>query len=225
MSTVPNPEGVGALIATARARIQAEADALTAVGDGLDETFVEAVRLIRSAPGKVLTVGVGTSGPIARRMAHLLATCGTPAIYLHPADALHGGLGAVQAGDVIIPVSKGGNSKELNDFISLTKSRGAKVLVLTAKPDSPLGQLGDVTIRIPQTEYADPGGVVAMGSSLATAVWGDALAIVLMQITGYAWDAVLGAHPAGAVGQISELPDRLPRLPDPSTTLSEEART
>lgn len=207
------------VLLAARARIEAEADALMAVGAGLDESFLDVVRLIQSATGKVLVVGVGTSGPVARRMAHLLATCGTPAVFLHPADALHGGLGAVAPGDVVMAASKGGSSRELNDFIVLAQGRGAKAVILTANGDSELGRIGDVTVVIPQTHDADPGGLVAMGSSLAVAVWGDALASVLMQVTGYSWDSVLEAHPSGAVGQRAELPAALPSLivdPDPS---------
>jgi arabinose-5-phosphate isomerase len=159
------------------------------------------VDLVRSASGKVLVVGVGTSGPVARRMAHVLATSGTPSLYMHPVDALHGSLGAVAEGDVVIAISKGGRSTELDDFATLAKARGAAVLCLTAETASPLARLSDLAVLIPQTQAADPGGVTAMGSSLAVAAWGDALAVVLMQLSGYSWTQVLEAHPSGAVGQ------------------------
>jgi D-arabinose 5-phosphate isomerase GutQ len=194
-------EAADSLLATARARIEDEAEALVAVARSLDASFLAAVDLVRSAAGKVLVVGVGTSGPIARRMAHLLATSGTPSVFLHPADALHGGLGAVSGGDVVIAISKGGQSAELNDFAGLAKDRGAALLCLTAEGGSLLARLSDLTVVIPQTQAADPGGVIAMGSSLAVAAWGDALAVVLMQISGYSWTQVLEAHPSGAVGQ------------------------
>lgn len=204
------------IIAAGRRRIADEADALQLIGRSLDASFVAAVTLIRSSPGKVLTVGVGTSGPVARRMAHLLSTSGTASLYLHPGDALHGGLGAVEAGDVILAISKGGGSAELNAFAQLAAHRGAKLLVVTAKETSPLSAMADVTVVLPQTQASDPGGVIAMGSSLAVAVWGDALAIVLMQISGYGWEQVVGAHPSGAVGQRHELPAPLAALPDPA---------
>ena len=208
------------LLLAARTRIYDEADALRMVGDSLDETFVAAVRLIRMAQGKVVTVGVGTSGPVARRMAHLLSTSGTPSLFLHPGDALHGGLGAISAADVVLAISKGGGSAELNEFIRLARSRGASVLVLTAKAESSLARAADVAVVLPQAPDSDPGGIIAMGSSLAVAAWGDALAIVLMQISGYSWAQVIDAHPSGAVGQRDQLPTPLSRLPDPAASAS-----
>jgi D-arabinose 5-phosphate isomerase GutQ len=220
-TTAPSQADIEGLLLAGRNRILDEAEALRLVGESLDESFVAAVRLIRMAQGKVVTVGVGTSGPVARRMAHLLSTSGTPSLFLHPGDALHGGLGAITAADVVLAISKGGGSAELNDFIRLVKSRGAAVLVLTAKAESALARAADVAVVLPQTPDSDPGGIVAMGSSLAAAAWGDALAIVLMQISGYGWDQVIDAHPSGAVGQRKELPAALPRLPDPAAAGSD----
>ncbi|NMN99655.1 SIS domain-containing protein [Gordonia sp. TBRC 11910] len=204
-----------AILDAARLRIEAEAQAVAAVAESLTG-FVDAVALITAASGKVVTVGVGTSGPIAARLAHLLSTTGTPAMYLHPGDALHGGLGAVTSGEVVLAVSKGGNSAELNSFVSLAKSRGAQILAVTASPEAALARQSDVVAVIPQTDLADPGGIAAMGSSIAVAAWGDALATVLMQISGYSWSQVLAAHPSGAVGEKSELPAALPTLSDPA---------
>jgi D-arabinose 5-phosphate isomerase GutQ len=204
------------LLTAGRNRIFDEAEVLRLVGDSLDDSFVAAVRLIRMAQGKVVTVGVGTSGPVARRMAHLLSTSGTPSLFLHPGDALHGGLGAITAVDVVLAISKGGGSAELNEFIRLAKTRGAALLVLTARAESPLARAADVAVVLPQTPDSDPGGIIAMGSSLAAAAWGDALAIVLMQISGYSWAQVIDAHPSGAVGQREQLPAVLSRLPDPA---------
>jgi D-arabinose 5-phosphate isomerase GutQ len=212
----PNQADTEGLLGAGRSRIFDEAEAMRLVGDSLDESFVAAVRLIRMAQGKVVTVGVGTSGPVARRMAHLLSTSGTPSLFLHPGDALHGGLGAITAADVVLAISKGGGSAELNEFIRLAKARGAALLVLTARAESPLARASDVAVVLPQTPDSDPGGIIAMGSSLAAAAWGDALAIVLMQISGYSWDQVINAHPSGAVGQREHLPAALSRLPDPA---------
>ena len=205
-------------LAAARERAAQTRLTLESLDTAIDESFVATVELIRRASGKVITIGVGTSGPVARRMAHLLATSGTPAVYLHPGDALHGALGAVTAGDVILAVSKGGQSAEMNDFVTRARRRGAGIVALTAKPASRLGQLADVTVTLPDVAGGDPGGVIAMGSSLLAAAWGDALAIVLMRITGYGWDQVLDSHPSGAVGEIRQLPEALPRLPDVSSS-------
>lgn len=195
------------LIEASRRRVQAEADAVAEVARGLDASFIAAVDLVHGSAGKVLATGVGTSGPVARRMAHLLSTTGTPALFLHPGDALHGSLGAVAPGDVVVALSKGGKSAELNEFAQLACARGARLLCITAVASSPLADLADVTVVIAQTADSDPGGIVAMGSSLAVAAWGDALAMALMELSGYSWDEVLRAHPSGAVGQLSGATD------------------
>ena len=193
----------------ARRQIRLEAEAVLAVTDQLDESFVAAAQLALGCPGKVFTVGSGTSGMVARRMAHLLSVCGRPAVFLHPMDALHGSSGALAAGDVVIAISKGGESAEINDLCVLARSRGVSVVALTAEPQSALAERADVAVTLTTSEGADPGGIVAMGSTLVTAVWGDALGYVLMHYNGYSWDQVLSSHPAGAVGQRRDLPSDL----------------
>jgi arabinose-5-phosphate isomerase len=181
-----------------RELLDREATAVGAVN--LDEHFAQAVELVLDATGRVAVSGVGTSGPVARRLAHLLSTSGTAASYVHPADARHGGLGAVLPDDVVVLISKGGRSAELNDFAGRCVERGARLIVLTAAPESSLARLAHVTIALPDTPGADPGGVLAMGSSLAAAAWGDAFTWALMRLRGYSWESVLRSHPGGAVG-------------------------
>lgn len=193
----------------ARRQIRLEADAVRAVADQLDDAFVAAAQVALDCSGKVFTVGSGTSGMVARRMAHLLSVCGRASVFLHPMDALHGSSGALAAEDVMIAISKGGESAEINDLCVLARSRGVSVIALTAKPQSRLGELADVVVTLTTAHDADPGGIVAMGSTLVTSVWGDALGYVLMHYNGYSWDQVLGSHPAGAVGQRSERPAEL----------------
>lgn len=188
---------------TARELVRAEADALVALEAQLDERLVSAARMILTRRGKVLPVGVGTSGHVARRMAHLLSVTGTPAVFLHPADGLHGSLGAIQPDDVVVAISRGGQSNEINEFARRAKKLGAAIIVLTADPDSELGELGDVTVALSTPSAADPHGIIAMGSTLVTSAWGDALAITLMEMRGYGWDAVLYSHPGGAVGKLA----------------------
>ncbi len=190
----------------ARQQVRLEAQAVLAVADQLDDSFVAAAQLALDCAGKVFTVGSGTSAMVAHRMAHLLSVCGRPSVFLHPMDALHGSSGALTAGDVIIAISKGGGSAEINDLCALAHSRGVAVIALTARPQSPMADLADVVVSLQTTEDADPGGIVAMGSTLVTSVWGDALGYVLMHYNGYSWDQVLGSHPAGAVGQRDDRP-------------------
>jgi len=191
------------LVEVGRARVVAEIAALSALESQIDDRLAAAARILLQATGKVIPVGVGTSGVTARRLAHLLSVTGTPAIFLHPADGLHGSLGAIEPGDVVIALSKGGQSAELNEFTRRAKTRGAKVIVLTSVDGSELAALGDVTVALPTPDGADPGGVIAMGSTLIASAWGDALAAALMDARGYPWAEVLFTHPGGAVGRLA----------------------
>ena len=118
----------------------------------------------------------------------------------------------VAPGDVVIAISKGGASREIVDLVGRVRDRGATTVALTAVSDSELGRGADICVTVTSSDDVDPGGVIAMGSTLATAVWGDALAYTLMRLRGYTWDEVLHSHPAGAVGQIEHAPDELPPL-------------
>lgn len=198
-----------AMLAAAREAVRLEAASVAAVVDQIDDTFTQVADLLVATTGKVFVVGSGTSGAIARRMAHLLAVSGTPAVFVHPMDALHGTMGAFAKGDVLIGISRGGETGEINDLMVLAQRRGLPVVALTAERDSTLGRGADITVVLTTAEGGDPGGVIAMGSTLVTAVWGDALAYVLMRRTGYGWDQVLETHPAGAVGKMTELPTSL----------------
>jgi D-arabinose 5-phosphate isomerase GutQ len=206
------------ILRDAREVIRREGNATAAVAEQLDGSFVAAVSLLLGCRGKVVVTGSGTSGTVARRMAHLLSVCGTPSVFLHPMDALHGALGAVSEVDVVIAISKSGNSTELNDFARRAQERGAQVLSLTSRADSVLGQLANLSVQIVSDDDADPGGFIAMGSTLATSAWGDALAVTLMRMRGYSWSEVLFTHPAGAVGQLVDIPAELAPLRPPATT-------
>lgn len=199
-------------LAAARELVRREGGGVAAVADQIDGTFLSAVDLVAACAGKVFVTGSGTSGAVARRMAHLLSVCGTPSVFLSGMDALHGTMGAVAPGDLLVTISRGGESDELNDLSERVRARGVPVIALTAVRDSRLGRLADLTVVIDPGPEVDPGGVIAMGSTLATAVWGDALAAVLMRRRGYGWDEVLFTHPAGAVGKREGLPDALPPI-------------
>ena len=189
------------ILDAARQVVAAEVKALNRLQAQIDDRILAAARLIADSKGKVLTAGLGTSGYVARRMAHLLSVTGTPAVFIHPADALHGGLGVVRPGDVVIAISKGGQSQELNEFTRRAKELGARCIVLTAVAGSEFAKLGDLTVVLEIPEDADPRGIVAMGSTLVTSAWGDALAHTLMLMREYTWESVLFTHPHGAVGQ------------------------
>lgn len=200
------------ILRAARERIAYEASGISALQRELDDATVTAVRLLLGCSGKVFVTGSGTSGTIARRMAHIFAVTGTPSIFLPAMDALHGTLGVVTVGDVVIVISKGGGSTEINDLVARAQDRGAAVIALTVIPDTPLTEQADLTVVAGSANDLDLGGMIAMGSTLVHAAWGDAVATVLMQARGYSWDAVHHTHPGGAVGAKSELPAALPRL-------------
>lgn len=191
------------LLRAAATFIEQEGAAITRVASQVDESLLIVADLIRDAGGKVIVTGSGTSGTIARRMAHLLSVTGTPALYQNPGDGLHGSLGVATSGDVVITISKGGESTELVDFVKRTKERGAKGVVITAVPESSLAMAADAVVVL-DSDKADPGGIIAMGSTLATAAWGDALAMLLKNEGGYTWEMVLHSHPGGAVGKNSD---------------------
>jgi arabinose-5-phosphate isomerase len=190
-----------ALLSIGRSVIRGDGQALAMVEAGLGEHFVAAVRLLLEVRGKVLVAGMGTSGATARRIAHLLSCGGTPALFVHPADGLHGGLGAVAADDAIIAISRDGESDELNEFCRRARAGGARVIALTGTPESPLGVLADRVLPVVTPPESDPGGMMAMGSAIAACAVGDALAVTLMRLRGYPWERFEASHPGGAVGK------------------------
>jgi D-arabinose 5-phosphate isomerase GutQ len=189
------------VIDLARGVISANGRAVLASLEAVDETFVQVARLLAACKGKVLVTGSGTSGNVASRAAHLLSVCGTPSFYLSPADGLHGGLGVLQRDDVVLALSKGGRSAELNDFCARARARCSCLVVVTASAGTPLAALADHVIRLDLEADTDLGSVVATGSSLAIATAVDALAEVGRIARNYSWDDLLFTHPSGAVGR------------------------
>jgi len=205
----------GAIIAAAVEVIDREARAVRDVADQIDQTFVDVASLLMECTGKVIVSGVGTSGFIARRAAHLFAVSGTPSLYLHPTDGLHGSLGALRADDVLIVLSKGGSSTEVNELARRARGEGIYVIALTSKTSSQLVDLADIAVILRPDDVADPGGVIGLGSTLAHGAWLDAMSVVLMRAKSYGWEKVLFTHPGGAVGEIVDLPAPLAPLQVP----------
>lgn len=205
----------------ARQRIAIEASAVESVAAVFDDATDEIVNLLFNCPGKVFVTGSGTSGTIARRMAHLFSVSGTPSLFMQPSDALHGTMGALRAGDVLIAISKGGVSDEINDLSVRAKDRGVTVVALTSDGSAELAQLADFVQVFHIADEVDPGNLIAMGSTLMHAVWGDCLAVFLMRKRGYSWAEVVFTHPLGAVGKLDGLPSELSTLPMPERSLPE----
>ncbi len=201
MSTRPIPSDTE-LVDAARELVHAEMVGLRRLAGQIDVGLVDLARQLVATRGKVITAGLGTSGEIARRMAHLLTVTGTPSFFLHPADGLHGRLGVVTKHDLVIALSKGGETSELNEFVSRARERGANVVAVTGDASSSFSREASTTVHLSTNDEAEPGGVIAMGSTLAVAAWGDALALVTMKLRRYDWEEVLFTHPGGAVGQL-----------------------
>ena len=185
-----------------RSLVRAEAEAVASVAELLDQNFVAAAHLVAGCPGAILTTGSGTSGTIARRLAHLLATCGMHAFFAHPADALHGPSAAVAPGDVLIALSKAGKSAEINHFARVTSERGGKVISLTWKPDSELGALSDVVLTLPSAVDAEGEGVLPFGSTLTAGALCDALCLAAKGLRGFDLATLTQTHPSGATAEL-----------------------
>jgi len=184
----------------ARRVIQQESEEVASLAEQLDHSFVEAAQSLLACEGHVLVAGVGTSNHIAARLAHLLSCCGTPALFIHPGDSQHGSAGAVTRRDVLLAISKGGETKEVNHLARIAGKRGATVISVTEEPSSTLGKLSDIVILVKVNPYVDPYGMIATGSSLGSAAVGDALCVVLLRLRGYSKEEFGETHPGGAVG-------------------------
>lgn len=178
-----------------------EADALRRTRDAINGDYTKAVRLILGCKGKVVVTGVGKSGLIGQKIAATLSATGTPAVFLHPAEGLHGDLGIVQKGDVVIAIGKSGESEELTGLLPSLKRLGAKVIALTAKPGSTLGQASDVVLLTPIDQEACPLNLSPTCSTTAAIAVGDALAVVVMKLRGFRKEDFAVLHPAGTLGK------------------------
>jgi arabinose-5-phosphate isomerase len=188
------------LLTTARRVITEEAAALTALSASLGDSFAEAVNLILTAKGRVIVTGMGKSGHIGRKIAATFASTGTPAYFVHPAEASHGDLGMVAEGDVVLALSNSGEAPELANMIAYARRFRIKLIGISSKPDSSLMTQSDVRLVIPQLGEACGYGVVPTTSTTMTLALGDALAIALMEIRDFTPENFRDFHPGGKLG-------------------------
>ena len=174
-----------------------EADAVRGLIERIDQSFPDAVELIAARKGRVVVSGMGKSGHIARKIASTLASTGTPAYFVHPAEASHGDLGMVEAGDVFIAISYSGASEELLQIVPLVKRRGAKLIALTGKRDSALAREADVHLDAGVAQEACPHNLAPTASTTAALALGDALAVALLDKRGFSADDFARSHPRG----------------------------
>ena len=189
------------LLEIARKVISIEVEAVEHLLEELDENFINAVEMIHDCKGRVIVTGLGKSGAVGRKVAATLASTGTASYFLHASEGIHGDLGIVNREDVIICLSKSGNTDELFKLIPVFKRIGAKIIAITANPDSALGKHSDIVLSIGKKEEACPYDLAPTSSTTAMIVLGDALAITLLKKRNFTEEDFSFLHPAGTLGK------------------------
>lgn len=184
-----------------KAVLDIEAAALEHVAGKLDENFSRAVDLLLATPGRVVVCGMGKSGYIARKIVATLISTGTPSIFLHPAEALHGDLGAVLPGEVFMMISNSGETDELVRLVSFARQNDNRIIVLTGSVESSLGIVGDITIDVGVEQEACPLSLAPTASTTSCLAVGDAIAVCLMTARGFNAQSFARLHPGGSLGR------------------------
>ena len=189
------------LVSLAAEVLDIESRAVDALRARLDENFVAACQLCLDTPGRIVVTGMGKSGHIGSKIAATLASTGSPAFFMHPAEASHGDLGMITGQDVLLAVSYSGETEEIVTILPLVKRMGAKLLSLTGNPKSTLATAADVHIDVSVTEEACPLNLAPTASTTATLAMGDALAVALLKIRGFTAEDFAMSHPSGSLGK------------------------
>ncbi|WP_029520459.1 KpsF/GutQ family sugar-phosphate isomerase [Persephonella sp. IF05-L8] len=207
--------------------LQEEKKALENLIEALDENFEKAVQLILDTKGKVIVTGMGKSGHIGNKIAATLASTGTPAFFLHPAEAIHGDLGMISREDIVLAISNSGETPELLAIIPTIKRWGNKIISITNNPKSTLAQESDIHLFLNVEKEACPLNLAPTSSSTATLALGDALAVALLEMRGFTAEDFAQFHPGGSLGkklmkvkEIMHTGDKLPVV-SPDTSLQE----
>ncbi len=206
------------ILALAKSVLETEGQAVLALAGRLDSNFVAAVNLVLGCKGRVVVSGIGKSGHIAHKIAATLASTGTPAFFVHPAEAIHGDLGMIASDDVVIALSNSGESSELLTILPLLKRRGARLIAMTGNARSTLARDADVFLDAGVATEAGPLGLAPTASTTAALALGDALALALLDARGFGAEDFALSHPGGALGRkllvrVSELMHRGKALP------------
>ena len=188
-------------IEEARRVIRVEADALAAMADRIDASFERAIDVIMTSPGRVIVSGMGKSGLVGQKIASTMASTGTPAFFLHPAEGIHGDLGMIMKGDVVIAISNSGETEEILRILPSVKRLGAHLISMSGNPTSNLARSSDVFLDVSVAEEACPLGLAPTASTTATLAMGDALAVVLLVKRGFRAEDFAIFHPGGALGK------------------------
>jgi arabinose-5-phosphate isomerase len=222
----------GAWVNSARRTVAIERKGLDALhdllGDGLGESFCAAVNIVRGIRGRVILTGMGKSGHIARKIAATLASTGTPALFVHPAEASHGDLGMITRDDAVLALSNSGESVELKVILDYKRRFAVPLIAMTARANSALAQSADVVLLLPGSQEACPIGLAPTTSTLLQLALGDALAIALLEDKGFSAIDFKALHPGGKLGAaLTHIGDIMRKPPDlplaPIGTMMSEA--
>jgi len=189
------------MIDKAKQVLKIEAEAVLALVDRIDGNFSRAVAMILACQGRVVITGMGKSGLICQKIAATMASTGTPALFLHPAEGIHGDLGMLMKGDVVVAVSNSGETEELTRILPVIKRMGLPLIAMAGNPRSTLARAGDVFMDISVAEEACPLGLAPTASTTATLAMGDALAVALLLERGFQEEDFALFHPGGALGK------------------------
>ena len=181
--------------------LRIEADSIVKLIDRVDDEFVAAVECILACPARVVVTGMGKSGHIGRKIAASLASTGTPAFFMHPAEAFHGDLGMVTAHDVVIAISNSGESTEVVNILPIIKRIGAKIIAMSGRRDSALGKNSDFFVDIGVEKEACPLGLAPTASTTATLAMGDAMTVALLEARNFTKNDFALFHPGGSLGR------------------------
>lgn len=189
------------VIEKAKRVLTIEAEAVAALRDRVNGSFVKAVELIHLCKGKVVVTGVGKSGLIGQKIASTLASTGTPSFFMHPSEGLHGDLGMLSRGDLVIAISNSGESEEVSQILPVVKRLGLPLIAMSGNMNSTLAKSGDVVLDVSVKEEACPLGLAPTASTTATLAMGDALAISVLDKRGFEKEDFALLHPGGSLGK------------------------
>lgn len=210
-----------AVLGSALRTLRTEADGLVALqmalGEGLGAAFAAALALILKAQGRVIVTGMGKSGHVGRKIAATLASTGTPAHFVHPAEASHGDLGMIRSEDVILALSWSGETAELSDLVAYSRRYRVGLIAVTSRPESALALRADVALVLPRSEEACPNGLAPTTSTTMQMALGDAIAVALLEARGFTPEDFRAFHPGGKLGaqlrQVSDIMHKGAMLP------------
>jgi arabinose-5-phosphate isomerase len=188
------------ILAMADRVLRLEAESITALRQRLDDRFVKAVELVRGCRGRVIVTGMGKSGLVGRKIAATLASTGTPAYFLHPAEGVHGDIGMMARGDVVLALSNSGETDEVLAVLPAIKRLAVPLVLLTGSPRSTLARQADVVLDVGVSEEACPMNLAPTSSTTASLAMGDALAMALLDVRGLRAEDYAALHPRGALG-------------------------